>query len=194
LIILFSCIAMCFCETETRQRTIRIRRRRRIPASAEPCANGIEVKLLSQHFSGQLNFNTQNNRSVAQSDAEITDKANKVKYSTYRKGFGKYCCDYFNTLTYGIPMLPHARLHGWRLRLPARQLGYSTTSLDGESLASSAAANNLVLLIGADPGGIGAIAPLKPTKVILFPNDFRPMCLPLFCHNSIVKTTSSVVQ
>jgi len=103
---------MCFCETETRQRTIRIRRRRRIPASAEPCANGIEVKLLSQHFSGQLNFNTQNNRSVAQSDAEITDKANKVKYSTYRKGFGKYCCDYFNTLTYGIPMLPHARLHG----------------------------------------------------------------------------------
>jgi len=45
-------------------------------------------------------------------------------------------------------------------------------------------------------GAIGAIAPLKPTKVSLSPQfftirnknicDIRPCCSPLFCHSSVV--------
>jgi len=54
----------------------------------------------------------------------------------------------------------------------------------------------------ADPGG--AISPLKPKKVTFFTMilynsennlcDSRPFCRPLFCHNSVVKYTSSLLQ
>jgi len=49
-----------------------------------------------------------------------------------------------------------------------------------------------------------AIAPLNPTKVSLFTmilynsenniRDIRPFCRPLFCHSSVVKYTSSLLQ
>ena len=63
----------------------------------------------------------------------------------------------------------------------------------------------LHLLPRADPGGaIGAIAPLKPTKVTSFTMilndsensicDKRPFCYPLFCHSSVAKSTSSLLQ
>jgi len=57
-----------------------------------------------------------------------------------------------------------------------------------------------------DPGGgaIGAIAPLKPTKatfftIILYNSatsicDIKPFCRPLFCHSSVKKYTSSLLQ
>jgi len=55
---------------------------------------------------------------------------------------------------------------------------------------------------GADPEG--AISPLKPTKVTLFIMilynsensicDLRPFCRPFFCHSSLVKYTSSLLQ
>ena len=56
------------------------------------------------------------------------------------------------------------------------------------------------------PGGgaVGAIAPLKPTKVTLFTmifyntenniRDISPFCSPLFCHSSVVKYTSYLLQ
>jgi len=57
---------------------------------------------------------------------------------------------------------------------------------------------------GSKEGAIWAIAPLKPTKItsftILFYNsensicDIRPFCRPLFCHSSVVKYTSSLLQ
>jgi len=60
---------------------------------------------------------------------------------------------------------------------------------------------------GADPevgeGAIGAIAPLKPTKVILYMilcnsensmHDIMPFCRPLFCHSSVVKYTIALLQ
>ena len=53
-------------------------------------------------------------------------------------------------------------------------------------------------------GEIGAIAPLKPTKVTLFTitfynsensiRDIKPFCRPLFCHSSVVKCSSSLLQ
>ena len=53
-------------------------------------------------------------------------------------------------------------------------------------------------------GAIGAISPLKPTKVNLFTmilynsqnsiRYIRPCCRPLFCHGSVVKCTSSLLQ
>jgi len=62
---------------------------------------------------------------------------------------------------------------------------------------------NLHLDAGADPGG-GAIVPLKPSKVTLFImifyysenniGDVRPFCRPLFCHSSVLKPTSSLLQ
>jgi len=57
---------------------------------------------------------------------------------------------------------------------------------------------------GADPGGGGAIAPSKTYKVTLFTmilynldnsiRDIRPFCHPLFCHGSVVKYSSSLLQ
>jgi len=48
-------------------------------------------------------------------------------------------------------------------------------------------------------GAVGAIAPLKPTKVTFFTmilfnsenniRDVRPFCRPLFCHSRVVKYT-----
>ena len=53
-------------------------------------------------------------------------------------------------------------------------------------------------------GVIGATAPLKPTKVILFTmilcnwensiQDIMPFCRPLFCQSNVVKYTSFLVQ
>jgi len=55
---------------------------------------------------------------------------------------------------------------------------------------------------GKDPGG--TIAPLKPTKVSLFTiifynsknniRDISLFCRPLFCHSSVEKYTSSILQ
>jgi len=57
---------------------------------------------------------------------------------------------------------------------------------------------------GGSRGTIGAIAPLKFTKVTLFTmilynwedsiRDMRPFCRPLFCHSSVVMHTSSLLQ
>ena len=56
---------------------------------------------------------------------------------------------------------------------------------------------------GSRGGAIGAIKPLKPTKVSLFTmilynsvNSIRDrsFCQPLFCHDSFVKYTSSLLQ
>jgi len=56
---------------------------------------------------------------------------------------------------------------------------------------------------GADPER-GAIAPLKPKKVTLFTmilynsenniRDTRPLCSVLFCHSSVVKYVSTLLQ
>jgi len=53
-------------------------------------------------------------------------------------------------------------------------------------------------------GAIGAIAPSKPMKVTSFTmilynsvnsiRDIRPFFRPLFCHSSVVKSTSSLLQ
>jgi len=64
------------------------------------------------------------------------------------------------------------------------------------------ALGSVALKAGADPRV--AIAPLKPTKVILLAmivynsensiRDLRPFCHPLFCRSSVVKYTSSLLQ
>ena len=56
---------------------------------------------------------------------------------------------------------------------------------------------------GVNPGG-GAIAPLKLKKVTLFTfilcnsehniRDIRPFCCALFCHSSVVKYASTLLQ
>jgi len=57
---------------------------------------------------------------------------------------------------------------------------------------------------GGSGGAIGAIAPpLKPRKATFFAmilynsensnRDIRPFCRPLFCHSSVVKSTSSLL-
>jgi len=53
-------------------------------------------------------------------------------------------------------------------------------------------------------GAIGAIAPLKPTKLTIFTmilhnlensiRDIMPFFPPLVCHNSVVNYTSSLLQ
>jgi len=53
-------------------------------------------------------------------------------------------------------------------------------------------------------GAIGAIAPLRPTKVCLFTiifyksenniRDISPFCRPLFCDSNAVKYMSSLLQ
>jgi len=74
----------------------------------------------------------------------------------------------------------------WSKTFCATQIGYRQAQIDA----------------GADPGG--AIAPLKSTKrsyftMILYNSensirDIRPFCRPLFCHSSVVKYTSSLLQ
>jgi len=62
----------------------------------------------------------------------------------------------------------------------------------------------LLLSVRSGSKGGGAIAPLKPTEatsftIILYNSenstrDIRPFCLPSFCHSSVVKYTSSLLQ
>jgi len=62
----------------------------------------------------------------------------------------------------------------------------------------------LILYMKQNNERLGRSPPLKPTKVTLFTmilyntensiRDIRPFCRPLFCHSSVAKHTSALLQ